>query len=170
MFSKNKRTRLFLAILCVLLVTGFALRFFLCKPCLVLTNRNDSTNLLCFDCKPESEFVISYTHSVNKGRVQDFIKISTDYSLTVEKTRFVSYGAGIPEPEAGQKFIETDEYLEIQDINLQKTFFVLAVGVIANHAIEMNGNVYYLKDYFKPQTSLKIEFKRVFFPFFIRKI
>ena len=94
------------------------------------------------------------------------IKIENDDSLLVEKTRFVSYGAGIPEPEPGQKFLETDTYLEIQDINLSKPYIVMAVGVIADHAIEINGGTYYLKNYFAPQTSLKIEYKKVFLPFY----
>jgi hypothetical protein len=168
-FSKNKRLVVFFVPLSVLLIAGILIRFILFRPCLVLTNRSNPKNLLCFDCKPNAEFIISYTHSVNKGRVKDFIKVSPDYSLTVEKTRFVSYGAGIPEPEEGQKFIKTDEYLEIQDINLNKPFFVQAVGVIANHAIEINGKIYYLRNYFKPQTSLRIEYKKVFLPVFLLK-
>ena len=44
-------------------------------------------------------FVISYTHSVNKGRVHDYYKHTPEKKLELYKTSFVSYGAGIPEPE-----------------------------------------------------------------------
>ena len=44
-------------------------------------------------------FIISYTHSVNKGRVHDFYRPAKDGGLELYKTEFVSYGAGIPEPE-----------------------------------------------------------------------
>ena len=56
------------------------------------------------------EFVILYTHSVNKGLVRDYYIIE-DKNIVLSKTRFASYGAGIPEPEELQKFIITDDYI-----------------------------------------------------------
>ena len=44
-------------------------------------------------------FIISYTHSVNKGRVKDYYTVNKDFSLLCDKSVFVSYGAGIPEPQ-----------------------------------------------------------------------
>lgn len=104
------------------------------------------------------EFVISYTHSVNKGLVRDYY-IIRDKNIILSKTRFVSYGAGIPEPEEAQKITITDDYIEINDINKKIDNLYLFVGTIANHRIEIDGEEIELKKIFKPQSSLKIEYK-----------
>ena len=106
----------------------------------------------------KKEFIISYTHSVNRGRVRDYYIIKSKY-IILSKTRFMSYGAGIPEPEKRQKFIETEDYIEISDINRKIDNLYLFVGTIANHRIEIDGEEIELKKIFKPQSSLKIEYK-----------
>lgn len=104
------------------------------------------------------EFVISYTHSVNKGLVRDYY-IIRDKNIILSKTRFVSYGAGIPEPEEAQKITITDDYIEINDINKKIDNLYLFVGTIANHKIEIDEKKIELKEIFKPQENIKIEYK-----------
>ena len=106
----------------------------------------------------KKEFIISYTHSVNRGRVRDYYIIKSKY-IILSKTRFMSYGAGIPEPEKRQKFRETEDYIEISDINRKIDNLYLFVGTIANHIIEIDGEKIELKKIFKPQESIKIEYK-----------
>lgn len=106
----------------------------------------------------KKEFIISYTHSVNRGRVRDYYIIKSKY-IILSKTRFVSYGAGIPEPEKRQKFTETEDYIEISDINRKIDNLYLFVGTIANHKIEIDEKKIELKEIFKPQENIKIEYK-----------
>ena len=106
----------------------------------------------------KKEFIISYTHSVNRGRVRDYYIIKSKY-IILSKTRFMSYGAGIPEPEKRQKFRETEDYIEISDINRKIDNLYLFVGTIANHKIEIDGEEIELKEIFKPQENIKIEYK-----------
>ncbi|TXJ35740.1 DUF1850 domain-containing protein [Brachyspira aalborgi] len=106
----------------------------------------------------KKEFVISYTHSVNRGRVRDYYIIKSKY-IILSKTRFMSYGAGIPEPEKRQKFRETEDYIEISDINRKIDNLYLFVGTIANHKIEIDEKKIELKEIFKPQENIKIEYK-----------
>ena len=85
-------------------------------------------------------FIIFYTHSVNKGRVKDFYKIYKEQNiekLLCYKTVFLSYGAGIPEPQEmpDAVFSVTDSGYEISNINRAVEKLVMAVGIIANHAI-----------------------------------
>ena len=63
-------------------------------------------------------FIISYTHSVNKGRVHDYYRALPDGTLELYKTQFVSYGAGIPEPEEtpGAVFTVTDDGYFIENL------------------------------------------------------
>ncbi|WP_288680591.1 DUF1850 domain-containing protein [uncultured Brachyspira sp.] len=106
----------------------------------------------------KKEFIISYTHSVNRGRVRDYYIIKSKY-IILSKTRFMSYGAGIPEPEKIQKFTETEDYIEISDINRKIDNLYLFVGTIANHKIEIDEKKIELKEIFKPQENIKIEYK-----------
>ena len=118
------------------------------------------------DCK--EGFIISYTHSVNKGRVHDYYKALPDGTLELYQTQFVSYGAGIPEPEEipGAVFSVTKEGYFITNVRRKVPRLVMAVGIIANHSIATGStmrteNEYFLTDFFAPQTSIILEIKRV---------
>lgn len=109
-------------------------------------------------------FVISYTHSVNKGRVKDYyrvIKNGFSYILEMYKTQFFSYGAGIPEPEGNEVFTITDEFIQISGMERKMDSLVMAVGVIAEHSIEFKSTVCNLKTYFDPQERIKISYKKI---------
>ena len=112
-------------------------------------------------------FIISYTHSVNKGRIHDYYKCDKKQGgLVLQSMYFVSYGAGIPEPEEipGATFTALDNSYIISDINRFVPRLVMAVGVIADHTFavdEADFEERALKDFFAPQTSLIFEIKKV---------
>lgn len=113
-------------------------------------------------------FIISYTHSVNKGRVHDFYRPAKDGGLELYKTEFVSYGAGIPEPEEtpGAVFTVTDDGYFIENLHRTLPRLTMAVGLIANHSIAAGSDFegqkeFFLTDYFAPQTSIILENKKV---------
>ena len=117
-------------------------------------------------------FVISYTHSVNKGRVRDFYACGGN-SLLLEKTDFVSYGAGMPEagetPGAG--FSVTESGYELAGLDRRMDELLLAVGLTARHSIALRqagadggegmGEELYLEDVFAVQTPVRIRVRRV---------
>lgn len=110
---------------------------------------------------PETDFVISYTHSVNKSRVRDYYRFDGDRVLRVVKTRFVSWGAGIPDPDFGNTLVIADDYIEIGNIDRIIPRLVVRVGVIADHALETSGSVYRLSDIFRPQTAVAFEYRNL---------
>lgn len=136
-------------------------------PVLSITNRkNHAQRFYSVDgCK--NGFIISYTHSVNKGRVKDFYTVTSNQKLLCNTTVFLSYGAGIPEPDdfPDAVFTVTKDGYEITNINRIVDKLTMAVGIIANHAITItHKNVskdYYFTDFFEPQTSIILEIKRV---------
>lgn len=106
---------------------------------------------------------ICYTHSVNKGRVRDYYRVVDKNGLELYKTEFVSYGAGIPEAdETPGAFFSSDEHSYAIE-NLHRTIpkLVMAVGVIAEHSISIDGREFFLKNVFMPQTSLVFRVKRI---------
>jgi len=119
-------------------------------------------------------FYIAYTHSVNKGRVYDYYKKDKKSGdLIMTDTHFVSYGAGIPEPEEtkGADFQVSDNGYTIRNINRQMPELLVAVGTIADHGFAFTNyggmsagepfKEILLKDYFAPQTSLIFEYKKI---------
>ncbi|MEI0530369.1 DUF1850 domain-containing protein [Brachyspira pilosicoli] len=128
-------------------------------PRLVLESVKDNNKYIFNLIK--KEFIISYTHSVNKGRVRDYYIIDDKYNIILSKTTFVSYGAGIAEPENNENIIIRDDYIEINSINRVIKDFYLFVGIIAEHSITVDDNEIMLKGLFKPQTNIKIKYIKV---------
>ena len=148
--SKNKKTIILLTLRLTAIILITIILFKPIFPKLLINKK-------VFNIK-NKEFVILYTHSVNKGLVRDYYIIK-DKNIILSKTRFASYGAGIPEPEKRQKFTETEDYIEISDINRKIDNLYLFVGTIANHKIEIDEKKIELKEIFKPQENIKIEYK-----------
>jgi hypothetical protein len=148
-----------------------------CIPCVQVVSIADRKNFAenIYSRSALEGFVISYTHSVNKGRIHDYYacrKIDHKNIFILEKSVFVSYGAGIPEPEeiAACTFEVTDTGYVLNDLNKKLDTFLLAVGVIAEHSITIGGNEYFLKNYFPAQTSLVFSIKRIPVLFYILSI
>lgn len=107
-------------------------------------------------------FCISYTHSVNKGRVRDFFRVE-DGRMKIVRTEFPSYGAGMPELQEtpGATFESADDSFSMEyERDVGKRFF-LAVGIVARHSIEIGGTEFFLEDFFAPQTRLEFRIKRI---------
>ena len=156
-----------------LLVFAGVLFFAPIKPVLSISSRKNNSEKYFIGTARMEGFEIAYTHSVNKGRVHDYYRTwGTNGELVLEKTRFVSYGAGIPEPEEmeGCQFVVTENGYEIRDIDRKLKKLVMAVGLIAEHSITFwiyKNDIdpvsveYKMADLFAPQTSIILEKKRV---------
>ena len=144
-------------LLSLLLFTAIIIPIF---PRLVLESVKDNNNKYIYHLE-KKEFIISYTHSVNKGRVRDYYIIDKNYNIMLFKTTFVSYGAGIAEPENNENIVIRDDDIEINNINRVIKDFYLFVGIIAEHSITIDDDEIMLKSLFKPQTNIKIKYIKV---------
>ncbi len=155
MILKNHKV-LFVGIIILFLI------FIPFKKALLISNRKNPSEKI-YSIKAIEGFTISYTHSVNKGRVHDYYTCEKNGDLVVSKTVFVSYGAGIPEPQefTGSIFEETKDGYQILNLNRRVKSFLMAVGVVAEHSISIDNKEFFLKDFFKPQTSLVTKVKRI---------
>lgn len=159
MKSKNKFIILALLILLFIIILA-GLPF---VKVLSIYNRKNPSERYFIKTDSVEGFEISYTHSVNKGRVHDFYDIKSDKGLVLNSTRFVSYGAGIPEPEEteGALFTVTEDGYIISNLQRKVPKLTMAVGIIANHGLTIDGTYYTMTDLFVPQTSIIFEKKRV---------
>jgi hypothetical protein len=108
-------------------------------------------------------FKLSYTHSVNKGRVVDFFQILPDGSLLLGKSLFQSFGAGMEDGESGPgRLSMTDEGLLLEDINLGMPSLVVAVGSVADHRLGIPGKREMpLTAFSEPLRFVSIRFERI---------
>ena len=155
-------------IVIILLLAAVGFFFLPAVNVLSISSRKNPDQVFYYAAACKNGFIISYTHSVNKGRVHDFYRPAKGGGLELYKTQFVSYGAGIPEAEEtpGAVFTVTPDGYFIENLHRFVPRLTMAVGIIANHTIaagtDFNGQrEYQLTSYFEPQTSIILEIKKV---------
>lgn len=153
-------------ILLIVLIILF-LFFLPLKKVLSVYNRKSPSQCYYFNLESLEDFTISYTHSVNKGRVHDIYLPIQKNKLKLDKTIFVSYGAGIPEASEtdGAKFSITENGYQIENLNRILNKLTMAVGIVANHHFSLNYKNekidFELSQLFEPQTSIIFEIKNI---------
>ena len=133
------------------------------KPVLVISDRTDSNKCYYSADGYRNGFIISYTHSVNKGRVHDYYKSAEGNELELYQTQFVSYGAGIPVPveTEGAVFSVKDGCYTISNLHRILPRLNMAVGLVADHSINFGNTEIPLTVFFPAQTGITLQFKRV---------
>ena len=149
------------AVLIVFALIAALLAFLPLMPQLRVYSAGDGRTVICRPVHPADSFTVTYTHSVNKSPVTDYFVITGTYEIMVTKTRFFSYGAGIPEPEPGQKIRTKDGYIEISNIDRILPSYRLFIGLFADHRLTFAGEpTLHLAELAQPQTTLVFEIRR----------
>lgn len=146
--------------------------FFPLKKVISISNKKKPSQKVYISKAYDDGFCISYTHSVNKGRVHDYYEVDKkNDDLILISSLFVSYGAGIPELEEteGASFKEIENGYLMYDINRHVPQVLMAVGLIANHTFcvgkpflqNTSEQEIAFTDFFEAQTSVIIKCKKV---------
>ena len=130
--------------------------FFPLHATLIVSTASDGTELFCTPLAEGEEFIFSFTHSVNRRPVFDTIRREGDH-LFIVKSRFDSFGAGMPEAstDKGKLILGQDGWLEwiVNQPVREITFFV---GWVANHTLKIKGKDITLTDLAEPGTLLAL--------------
>ena len=169
-----KRRKIAYGVLVFILLVILYVVFFPRISVLSISNKKNPKQKIYSTQAYEAGFCISYTHSVNKGRVHDYYECDkANGDLILTNSHFVSYGAGMPELEEtdGASFVLLENGYLMKNINRRVPKLVMAVGVIANHTFspcyfggELLGEPLSeipFTDFFEPQTSLIFECKKI---------
>jgi hypothetical protein len=137
----------------LILLIGF---FYPFHTILKITALNGGQVIICAEMNRGEEFVISFIHSVNKRPVYDTLRVAGDH-LIIVKSRFDSFGAGMPEMSTGNMKLQFDKdgWLE-WTVNQPVPEIKLFVGRVANHSLHLKGRDIVLTDLVEPGTSLSI--------------
>ena len=144
-----------------ILLTGLLaiLFFFLFLPrytALNILSVNRGRVLLCAEMKEGEEFVISFIHSVNQRPVFDTLRVEGDH-LVIVRSRFDTFGAGMPETSAGGTTLQLDQYgWLVSTVNRRVPEVTVFVGRVANHTLHLKGRDFALHDLSEPGSSVSM--------------
>jgi len=155
-------TRLVFIIVIILAASALILLFVPAVDRLVIIEEKTGRCLFVSKVKPGDSFIIGYIHSVNKSPVEDFFEIGEDLGISLKKTVFRSFGAGIPfDIEKNQELKLYRDRLEIENINTEIEDLLLFVGTQADHTFTMNNRKLHLNQLTSPQTTVRFEVRKL---------
>lgn len=139
-----------------------ALFFLPCIKGVAIKDYRTGKLLDCHTAGAGGIFSIRYIHSVNKSPVEDFFVIGDGGDIILEKTVFMSFGAGVPAAsDDGGKLDVYDDRIEVTGINRRIDNFLLFVGVTAEHRFKMDRDEFLLRQISPPQRNLGISVERI---------
>jgi hypothetical protein len=131
------------------------------KTVVTVTNAQTRQPILYLQLSEGEEFIIGFTHSVNKRPVYDYVRVDQE-NLLIVKSRYDAFGAGMPEVAPEGAVLQTvDNILELSNLNLARKEIGLFVGTVANHTLTVKGNTLALTDIVPPGTHLKFNVARI---------
>jgi len=139
----------------VFVVVAAFLLFYPLYPVLRVSSVKKAEFLFCARMAEGEEFVLSFTHSVNKRPVFDTLRVEGNQLLIV-MSRFDSFGAGMPEgSQVGENgWLEWNVNRPVPEV----TFFV---GWVANHSLRLKGREIPLAGLAEPGTLLSLRVQKV---------
>lgn len=131
-------------------------------PALVITDVKASRPVMYIPVHDGEEFVISFVHSVNKRPVYDHIRVNGQ-SLTIVKSRYDAFGAGMPETAVDGKTltINHDGMLELSGVNYTLPEIKLFVGTVSQHALHIQNKRILLSSLVQPGEPLQFKVMKV---------
>ena len=123
---------------------------------LKIVSFKDNRLLYCVRMAQGEEFVISFIHSVNRLPVYDTLRFEGS-ELRIVKSRFNSFGAGMPETSTETNALSTtpDGWL-VYTVDRPIPEINLFIGRIANHTIRVREQLLPLADLAAPGSSISI--------------
>ncbi len=106
---------------------------------LEITDLNRGSVVLCARMADREEFVVSFTHSVNRRPVYDTLRADGG-RLVIGKSRFDHFGAGMPDASTADGTLKVleDGWLEYT-VNRPVAEVTVRVGRVADHRLNLKG-------------------------------
>jgi len=128
---------------------------------LEISDFNTGRAVLCARMHAGEDFVLSFTHSVNRRPVYDTLRAEGDH-LVIVKSRFDSFGAGMPDAstDEGTLTVAPDGWLE-WTVNRSVPEITVRVGRVAEHTVHLKGREIRLADLAEPGKPLTMRVRKI---------
>jgi hypothetical protein len=152
-----------LIVLLLLAGAGLGVLFYPWVSVLEISSISTGHVLWCSSMEVGEEFVLSFTHSVNKRPVFDTLQAQGDH-LVIVKSVFDAFGAGMPDAstEDGQFSVLPGGWLQWR-VNRPVPEIVLRVGQVANHTVTIKTRQFLLAELTEPGTAVAFRVRMVSF-------
>jgi hypothetical protein len=129
-------------------------------PVLEIVDGRDGRVAFCVRVQAGEEFVLSFTHSVNRRPVYDTLRAEGDH-LVIVKSRFDAFGAGMPDAstDEGTLIVAPDGWLE-WTVNRPVPEITVRVGRVADHTLHLKGREIRLADLAEPGAPLTMRVRK----------
>ncbi len=129
-------------------------------PALEIVGRTGNI-VFCTRASVGQEFVLSFTHSVNRRPVYDSLRVERDH-LVIVRSRYDSFGAGMPTDSTaeGTLTVAPDGWME-WTVNRPVPEITVRVGWVAGHTLTINGRDIRLADLAEPGSPLTLRVRPV---------
>lgn len=130
-------------------------------PALEIVDSRDDGVVFCARVQSGEEFVLSFVHSVNRRPVYDTLRVEADH-LVIAKSRFDSFGAGMPEASTqdGTLTVVEGGWLE-WTVNRPTPEITVRVGRVADHTMHFKGRDIRLSALAEPGSALTLRVRKL---------
>jgi hypothetical protein len=118
-----------LAVLTALAVTWL----FLPVPCIVLENLDNGQIIFIQAVQPKDELTIGWTHSVEQLPWEEIFRVEGD-NLILDRTRFKTFGAGVPSETLGKSKME-DGWIVYYDLEQKMPGLTYSISKRGRHIL-----------------------------------
>ncbi len=99
---------------------------------LILRDINTDELIYLQRVKPGDEFTMKWMHSVELQPWEEIFRIDKKYNIVLDRTRFKSFGAGVPDYAGNETLIE-DGYVIFKGINTNMENLTYGISGFAKH-------------------------------------
>ena len=144
----------------VALVLGMVALFWIPSQSVLIVAEAPEKVVLCARMSEGEEWTISYTHSVNRRPVYDFLRVEGN-GLRIIRSRYDAFGAGMPETSTPDNPLRVgpDGWLEYT-VNRPVPDVTIFVGRVAGHALHLKGRLIPFISLSEPGKSLRFFVER----------
>ena len=159
-FSKSLKKIMPGAIVSVVVLGVIAFFLIPSQTVLVVRTVKPEKTVLCARMIDGEEWMISYTHSVNRRPVYDFLRIEGN-GLRIVRSRYDAFGAGMPETSTPENPLRVgpDGWLEYT-VNRPVPDITIFVGRVAGHVLHMKGREISFTSLAEPGMALRFSVEK----------
>lgn len=135
--------------------------FFLGRGELVLCDGDTGTEFARYPMGEDEEFAITFIHSVNATPVTDWYAVDGEGDITLLRTVYYGFGAGVPfDLNEGETLsYDEDGAMVIGGIDRLIPDFLIFVGTVSDHTLTLGDREISLRDLCGRNTKLRITYE-----------